>query len=104
MALCVFALRYAHSGIDAPWYYWLLPYLLTAVYLVFAIWFIARLKRGFYIFLVLVIIGGAFGLIYELLWDRSFIPDALFNTIFYSQFIIIPGLLFTGFLINKWKK
>lgn len=58
----------------------------------------------FYIFLVLVIIGGAFGLIYELLWDRSFIPDALFNTIFYSQFIIIPGLLFTGFLINKWKK
>ena len=51
MVLCVFALRYAHSGIDAPWYYWLLPYLLTAVYLVFAIWFIARLKRGFYIFL-----------------------------------------------------
>ena len=52
MVLCVFALRYAHSGIDAPWYYWLLPYLLTAVYLVFAIWFIARLKHGFYIFLV----------------------------------------------------
>ena len=39
MVLCVFALRYAHSGIDAPWYYWLLPYLLTAVYLIFAIWF-----------------------------------------------------------------
>ena len=49
MVLCVFALRYAHSGIDAPWYYWLLPYLLTAVYLVFAIWFIAGLKHGFYI-------------------------------------------------------
>ena len=58
----------------------------------------------FYIFWVLVIIGGAFGLIYELLWDRSFIPDALFNTIVYSQLIIIPGLFFTAFLINKWKK
>lgn len=58
----------------------------------------------FYTFLILTFLGGICGVIYELLPNRSFIPDPLFSAVFYSQFVIIPGLLITAFLIKKLKK
>lgn len=58
----------------------------------------------FYSFLILTFLGGICGIIYELLPDRSFIPDPLFSAVFYSQFVIIPGLLLTYLLIKKWEK
>ncbi len=51
IVLCVFALRYAHTMLEISWYYWLLLYLLIAVYLAFAVLFTKRLRRGFHIFL-----------------------------------------------------
>ncbi|MBQ8381714.1 MAG: hypothetical protein IJX47_00750 [Clostridia bacterium] len=58
----------------------------------------------FYACCALAILGGAFGIFYELLPDRSFIPDSLFSVVFFSQFVIIPGLFLTGFLIRKIEK
>ena len=58
----------------------------------------------FYTLLILTIVGGTCGIIWEVLPDRSLIPDSLFNTVVLSQFVILPGLLITGFLVNKWKK
>ncbi|MBR3678181.1 MAG: hypothetical protein IKL60_04670 [Alistipes sp.] len=51
IVLCVFALRYAHTMLELSWYYWLLLYLLIAVYLAFAVLFTKKLRRGFHIFL-----------------------------------------------------
>ncbi len=47
-----------------------------------------------YISIVIVVICGAFGVVYEyLLWDRSWIPDALYNTVFVLGYISVAYIV-----------
>lgn len=54
------------------------------------------------IFLVIMVIGSIFGVIYELLPNKSIVPDDVFNFLFIAQFIVIIAFVIYLFLRKKF--
>ena len=57
---------------------------------------------AWWISFVLLLIGGAAGIIYELLPDKSIVSETCFNAVFYSQFVVI--VTFVTFSVFKVKR
>lgn len=60
------------------------------------------LQISWWILFVLLMIGGGVGVVWELF--PTFIPDSIFYSIFYTQWIVIPAFLVLTILKEREKQ
>lgn len=54
---------------------------------------------------IVLLVSAAFGLVYEyFIWDKSVIPDAVFNTVFVCSYINPAVFIISIFLAKKMDK